>query len=84
MAITAIMIAAFGHALKGSAEFCERGCRRAAAFLFAEARSKGLRGSLDRSEGERRAARRPADQPESEGKRPSGQTLAQRDKKKEK
>lgn len=27
-------------------------------------------GSLDRSEGERRAARRPADQPETEGKRP--------------
>ena len=29
-----------------------------------EVRSKGLRGSLDRSEGERRAARRPVDQPE--------------------
>ena len=37
--------------------------------------SKGLRGSLDRSEGERRAARRPEDQPESEGKRPSASPL---------
>ena len=44
-----------------------------------EARRSGQRGSLDRSEGERRAAKRPADQPESEGKRPSALAASQRD-----
>ena len=34
---------------------------------------------MDRSEGERRAAQRPGDQPESEGKRPSDLTASQRD-----
>ena len=34
---------------------------------------------MDRSEGERRAAQRPKDQPETEGKRPSGQSGSQRD-----
>ena len=38
-----------------------------------------MRGSLDRSEGERRAAQRPADQPEAKGKRPSEYALAERD-----
>ena len=34
--------------------------------MTAEARRSGLQGSLERSEGERRAARRPADQPETQ------------------
>lgn len=38
-----------------------------------------MRGSLDWSEDERRAARRPADQSESEEKRPSDHPLAERD-----
>ena len=48
-------------------------------FARAEARRSGQRGSLERSEGERRAAQRPADQPESEQKRPSALTASQRD-----
>ena len=39
-----------------------------------------MRGSLDQSEAERRAVPfRPGDQAESEGKRPSGHPLAERD-----
>ena len=38
-----------------------------------------MRGHLDWSKAERRAAKRPGDQAESEGKRPSDQTYAERD-----
>ena len=38
-----------------------------------------MRGSLDGREGKHRAAQRPADQPETKGKRPSAYALAERD-----
>ena len=47
--------------------------------FFAEARSKGLRGSLEGSEAERKAPKGLADQAESDRKRPSAQALAERD-----
>ena len=47
--------------------------------ILREARRSGQRGSLDRSEGERRAAKRPADQPEWSVKRPSALADSQRD-----
>ena len=43
MAITAIMAAAFCHALRASADSCERGCRRAAAFCFRSAEKRSAR-----------------------------------------
>ena len=38
-----------------------------------------MRGSLDGREDKHRAAQRPADQPETKGKRPSAYALAERD-----
>lgn len=56
-----------------------RSCPNSGGTTEKEAWSKGLRGSLDRSEGGSRTARQSADQPETKGKRLSGQNLAERD-----